>query len=156
MFVKKKNNSLFCGSIFSKSGFYQNAYQSMFNFSNKYSQETAGAEKLMMVLTCWWGLFLVYHKGCWYNSQNNWHVSCRLKRAQPCCSPRSSLVSANKNIPGTTTVCDGIRRVSEEETVYLIITLIITLRLIPENLFSLSALTGTGLCSRNSRMQMWV
>lgn len=31
---------------------------------------------------------------------------------------------------------DGIRRVSEEETVYLIITLIITLRLIPENLFS--------------------
>lgn len=39
-------------------------------------------------------------------------------------------------------MCDGIRRVSEEETVYLIITLIITLRLIPENLFSLSALTG--------------
>lgn len=38
---------------FSKSGFYQNACQSILNFSNKYSQLRKGAKKLKVVLTCW-------------------------------------------------------------------------------------------------------
>ena len=32
----------------------------------------------------------------------------KVRELQPCCSPRSSLVSANKNIPGTTTLCTSL------------------------------------------------
>lgn len=43
----------------------------------------AGAEKLKKVLICWWEHFYVFHKGCWYNSQNHWHATCRLEWGSP-------------------------------------------------------------------------